>query len=183
MTNKGFTESEKNITGFFLNLSPKTKILRILSDLYEQNLNSSIKPSENSYFINLPIIQPRTQREILLVLSKPMQLEKSQNLIDLKFNEFPHLSQNSLKNIEIDTGIIKWDPVFSIEHYSGNKKYLNYIWVFLIILVGIGLSLILFYFILRRCKKYGYPPSGLPNPEFKHEQVISIEMRDVRDNL
>ncbi len=184
ITNKGFSPSDSDAAGFYL-IAPgdKVQVIRILKDMVEMNSTNAVKTISNGYSITLPGMKARGRNEILVVLSKVRDHADKSYIINLKYNEFPHLSQKEQKNLDIDTATIKIDTIFSVELYAGKKGLQYYIWMALVTVLFIAVLALVVFYVVKIWKKRENVPVDLPLPEFSHEEGTGIEMKEIKDGL
>ena len=186
ITNKGFSPSDSDAAGFYL-IAPgdKIQVIRLLKDMREVNSTNAIKLISNGYSITLPSMKARGHNEILVVLSKVRDSNNKPYIINLKYNEFPHLSQKEQKNVDIDTAAIKVDTLFSVELYAGRKGLQYYIWMALGTVLFIAVLAVVVFYVAKIWKKRENVPVDLPLPEFVHDEgtTSGIELREIKDGL
>ncbi len=184
ITNKGFSPSDNDAATVYL-IAPgdKVQVTRIFKDLQELNVTHAVSLISNGYSISLPGMKPRESNELMVVLNKARDVANKSYIINLKYNEYPHLTQRAQKNIDIDTATVSLDSVFSVETYAGRKGLRYYIWMALATVAFIAILALGVFYVARIWKRRENVPVDLPLPEIIREEVPSIEVAESKDNL
>lgn len=184
ITNKGLSPSDSDACNIDLIARGQNfQVVRILKDMRELNVTHTTAVISNGYSIHLDRLNSREATEVLLVLSKTRDYQNKSYIINIKNNEFPHLSQRPQKNMDVDTSPIRVDNTFSVDQYSGNKALQYYIWMALITVGFLAILAFGVFYFVKICKRRENITADTHVQEYAKEEVRAIELPQAKDNL